>query len=457
MARGTGLLAGRALRGGRWSLVGLALVTALGGGAAIGGAVAAHRTDHAYGEYIEDAEVAELVVNTSVRTKAMDEAIRGFDGVESVRMNTLLLASVSVTEPTPLAEGADKDPWLQTLGSVDGRFIDVDRPAVHQGRVPSGTREVFVSEDYREELERIQGRALDVGDEIDVGFFWGGLFDADDPNEVIEPLGVEALRISGFGVLADEVLPDELYPRQRLVISPDVTARYYCLPELTSDMSYEEAFAASLPEHCSAQYDYYSLNVRGGAAGVRSIRDQFEAAAARLDDDLPSEFAENGIGYFYISQERADLDEAVRETTRPAVTALVAFTVVAVLATVTIAGLTVARQQRRAGAAHRHLHAVGATRMQRTVWSATPLLLAAALGTLGALAIAFAVSPIGPLGTVRSIDPSPGPSLPMAAALPVAVAIALALAAGIVGVVAHAPRRTPPPAVDPPPATGRIP
>ena len=52
MARGAGLLAGRALRGGRWSLLGLALVVALGGGASIGAAVAAYRTDHAYGDYV---------------------------------------------------------------------------------------------------------------------------------------------------------------------------------------------------------------------------------------------------------------------------------------------------------------------------------------------------------------------------------------------------------------------
>ena len=109
MAPGPGLLAGRALRGGRWSLLGLALVVALGGGASITAAVAAHRTDHAYGEYMRDAAVGDLVLNPSVRTKEVDEAIRGFDGVETVRADTLLLASVAVTEPTRIAEAADED------------------------------------------------------------------------------------------------------------------------------------------------------------------------------------------------------------------------------------------------------------------------------------------------------------------------------------------------------------
>ena len=225
-----GVLAGRALRGGRWSLLGLALVVALGGGASVGAAVAAHRTDHAYRDYLQDAAVADLVVNPSVRTTEMDEAIRGFDGVEEVRVDSLLFASVVVTEPTRLADASDEDSWLQVRGSLDGRYVDVDRPVVTDGRVPSGPGEVFVSSDYRSELERILDRSLAVGDRIDVGFFWAVALDVDvDPEMVVEPLGVESLRISGFGLLPNEVLPEELFPRQQIIVSRDVTARYWCL------------------------------------------------------------------------------------------------------------------------------------------------------------------------------------------------------------------------------------
>ena len=140
MARGAGLLAGRALRGGRWSLLGLALVVALGGGASITAAVAAYRTDHAYGDYVHDAAIGDLVLNPSIRTKEIDEAIRGFDGVETVRADTLLLGSVVATGPIRIADVPEEDTWLQVRGSVDGRYVDVDRPAVSEGRVPSGER-----------------------------------------------------------------------------------------------------------------------------------------------------------------------------------------------------------------------------------------------------------------------------------------------------------------------------
>src|SRR5262245_43058170 len=102
MARGAGRPAGRALRAGGGSLAGLAVVVALGGGASIGAAVAAHRTDHAYGDYVRDSEVTELVVNPSVASPEMDEAIRAFDDVADVHVDTLLLGSFLFTGPTTL-------------------------------------------------------------------------------------------------------------------------------------------------------------------------------------------------------------------------------------------------------------------------------------------------------------------------------------------------------------------
>ena len=125
------MLAGRALRGGRWSLLGLALVVALGGGASITAAVAAYRTDHAYGEYVRDAAIGDLVLNPSVRTREVDEAIRGFDGVDTVRADTLLFASVAVTEPTRIADASDEDS-LVAGARIDGRPVRRRRPSRRQ-------------------------------------------------------------------------------------------------------------------------------------------------------------------------------------------------------------------------------------------------------------------------------------------------------------------------------------
>jgi hypothetical protein len=368
----------------------------------------------------------------------MDQAIRAFDGVDDVRVDSLLFASVAVTEPTRLADAPDEDSWLQVRGSIDGRYIDVDRPVVTEGRVPSGSREVFVSDDYRAELERILDRELAVGDHIDVAFIWGGLLDVDvDPDTIVEPIGVESLRIAGFGLLPNEVLPEELYPRQQLIVSRDVTARYWCLNPLGDATAYEEIVRQVLPEDCSAQYDYYSLSLRDGVAGAASIRRQFDEAVDRLNAEMPPALNDLGIGYYYISQDRSDLDAAVQETIRPTVATLQAFALVAALTTVTITGLIVARQTRRDRDVQRSLRALGATRGEIIRWSATPPIVAVLVGLLVALGLAYALSPLGPVGTVRALEPSPARSAPGAAALPVVLGLAVALTVVITAVRAR--------------------
>lgn len=411
---------------------------ALGGGACLGAAVAAYRTDHAYRDYVEDAEVAELVVNPSVRSAAMDEAIRGFDGVEEVRVDSLLLGSFEATASMSLERAPAEEAWLQIRGSVDGRYVDLDRPSVHEGHLPGGEREVFISSEYRPVLEAAQGRRLEVGDKIDLGFYWAGVLDAGlDPSEEFEPVGVEHLTIAGFGVLPNEVLPEELFPRQQVIVSEDVTQRYYCLGEIDGGASVDELFAALLPEDCSVSYDYYSLRLRDGAAGATSIRQQFEAASSELSADFPQELVEEGFGYFYVSQERADLDAAVRETVRPSVTALQAFAIVAAMATLAVSGLMVARQAGHDTSSRLSLRALGVTRGQLVVWTIAPLLLVTLAGAAGALAVGFAASPIGPIGSIRSVTPSPGLSLPAAVAVPVAGGLAAAVVLVLLLVVAR--------------------
>src|SRR5204863_7468122 len=136
-------------------------------------------------------------------------------------------------------------------------------------------------------------------------------------------------------------------------------------------------------------------------------------------------------------QDRADLDAAVRETVRPTVTTLRAFAIVAALVTLTVIGLMVARQSRRGLEVRRSLRALGATRPQVAWWSAVPVLAAVACGVLGAVAVGYLVSPVGPMGTVRRLAPDAGLSLPAAIVLPLAAGLLLAIAVVVAGVSAR--------------------
>ena len=207
----------------RWpTLLALTVLVAVGTGACLGALVLAHRTDRAHPEYVEAARVNRLVVNPGLTTEAVGEAIRSLPGVESVHSDDLLLASVTALDGAPVVELLT-DPsanWLQVHGPRDGRFVDVDRPVVTEGRVPTGEREVFVSTDYRDTLEEHLGHPVEIGSDVPMAFYPGRntLPTIDDSGAPIEvpldrittPLGVEDLRVVGFGRLSDEVLADAL-------------------------------------------------------------------------------------------------------------------------------------------------------------------------------------------------------------------------------------------------------
>lgn len=428
------------LRRQRAAYLGLGLVVALGGGAALGAAIAADRTDDAYLDYVERAEVAQLVINPSLLSVAMADAIKSFDGVEEVHSSVLIAALPGNIESGVLGELGTEAQWLQVLGSPDGRFTDVDRPAVTSGRLPTGDHELFVSEEVRGLLEASVGRPLSVGDIVDMSFFWSGLFLGDvDYSATVSSIGIESLRISGFGVLPDEVLPDELWPRQRMIISGDVARKYTCIADYDPDMTDEEAFEASFPEDCSSQYTYFSLQLDGEPDTVVSIRRQFAEATDALTPELPALVSQES-GYYYISQDRADLDRAVERAVRPTVAALNLFALLSLLATVAVFVIAVARVGRRAETESRRLLELGATTSQRVMAAVIPALVAIVIGVIGVVGIGALLSPIGPIGSVRVLDSSPGIIAPVWLSLSVVVPFAAALAV-MAAMVAHAMAR----------------
>ncbi|MEQ1874871.1 MAG: FtsX-like permease family protein [Ilumatobacteraceae bacterium] len=431
------------LRRQRLSYFGLAMVVALGGGAALGAAIAADRTDTAYREYVNGSEVAELVVNPSLSSVAMTAAIKGFDGVESVHTSFLLSAIIGDIESGVMGELGTEEAWLQVIGSPDGRFLDVDRPAVTSGRLPTGDHEVFVSHEVRPLLEERVGRRLSVGDTFEISFFWSGLFVGEmDYSQTVSSIGIESLRISGFGVLPDETLPEELFPRQRLMVSTDVARKYSCTADFNSEMTDEEAMAAAFPQNCSALYTYFSMQLDDRPGTAAAIREQFAAASDALSSQVPAFVAEQGAGYYYISQVRADLDAAVERAVRPTVVTLNLFAIIALFATVAVFGVAVARVGRRGEVESRRLMELGATTLQRLVAAVIPAVVAIALGIVGAVAIGALLSPIGPLGSVRSLASSHGISTPIWLVLAVVTPFAAGLAVMAAFVALSMVRRT---------------
>ena len=285
-----------------------------------------------------------------------------------------------------------------------------------------------------------------VGDTIDVAFWSGVLGNLDlDPETVVAPIGVEHLRVAGFGRLPDEVLPDELYPRQRLIVSPDVARRYTCRGDLRPDMDAETAFAAIYPEGCSRQYEYFSLDLEPTPGATADVQRAFGRVVDRLSEELPRSNAQgDGLSYFYVAQDRADVEADVRRVTRPTVTALIVFAVIAGLATLAVAAVAVSRILARDVDAQRTLRSLGATTRQRALVAALPIILTMLVGVSLALPVALLASVVGPAGSVRAVTPSPGMTLPLEIALPLAALLVLAFSAVTVGISWGAARRAAP-------------
>ena len=215
----------------RWlAVVPAALVLAVG---TVGAALAfstAQRTSSAYEDYLDRADVGDLVINASRNTREIDEAIRTLPGVEQVTSDALYFVSGDEGEPRRRDSVEDGTEFIALRGSADGRYLDMDRPIVQSGRLPTGPNEAAVT------VEMANRFGIAVGD-VQPLSFWRALPDLAEgerfdalKSEVVPPIGVEHLTVVGIVTLPNEVLPDELYPRGTVIFSPDVTARYDCLP-----------------------------------------------------------------------------------------------------------------------------------------------------------------------------------------------------------------------------------
>ena len=401
----------------RWpALVPVALLVACGATAAFVAAGAADRTGGAYGAYLEQADVSDVVVNPSLSTSEIKREIEKLPGVRSSTSDAVFFAGVDREggRPRSARQLNSSTQIAQVRGSADGRYVTMDRPALSEGRMPTGLDEAMVSAELAED------EGVGLGDTLPVSF-WGRVVGTDDhpdfaedPDQMFPPVGFETLTVVGIGALSDEVLPDELYPRQRIILSPQMAARYDCLRDLPAmDATFEEAVDALIPEGCATSYRYYALELDGGAGQVEATMDAFLRRAGELNAELPPALTENedGASYFLIATTTAQESERIERSIQPTVAALGVLGGVAGAVTVVVAGLAVARELRRSDDDLAQWRQLGLTTTERAGVVAVPLLVAVGAGLLVAVAAAWLLSPVGPVGSVRSIDPHPAREL----------------------------------------------
>lgn len=424
----------------RWTAaLPLALVVAVGTAGTVVAVSASERTRHAYREYLERAEVSDVVINPSVADQGIDSVIRSLPGVEEATTSVLLRVTNDDGAPRPrwqldapdqTVRRVDPDdpsgPFLErqvdellapfVQGSSDGRWRTMDRPALRSGRLPTGPSEAVLS------VEMARATGLEVGDVLPVAFWPSEVPPLDDLEafyaEEVEPLGREQVEVVGTAVLADEVLPDELYPRQRMLLSPDLVARYECLPPAPSPgLTYDQLREAIAPAGCAVNYRYWSLALTDGAAGVKPLLDAYLRATGPLNEVLTDFVGVEDVEpyqipqYFLIPTETEVEAQRVERAVRPTVAALLVLGLSAMAVTVVLGALLVVRELRRTAPEQQQWLQLGVTGPERTTVLALPLVAAVAVG----VAVGLGASSVMARGPVGLVDVVGGPSGPVGA------------------------------------------
>ncbi len=266
-------------------------------------------------------------------------------------------------------------------------------------------------------VELAEEDGVSVGD-VETLAFWRATPDlvegsrlADLADDVVSPLGVEQVTIVGIVVLAHEILPDELYPRQTILLSPDLAARYDCVPPTPAPQStFDVALATLFPETCATQYRYYSLSLADGAAGVEPAVAEIFRRAGPLNErlansiDLEDADLESGPTYFPVISEIEPELRRVERAVRPTVTALAVLGLAAAAAVLGLAALAVARELRRTAPAQDQWRQLGVGSGARMFVSSVPPVAAASVGVIVGIAVTWLLR-IRPLGVSRILDP----------------------------------------------------
>ncbi|MGH9135963.1 MAG: hypothetical protein ACRD0G_02815 [Acidimicrobiales bacterium] len=356
---------------------------------------------------------ADVLLNPSASTLEIDELIRALPGVERVTTHSGFLVTNDDGEPRPRYEvegDTSADFLVLVFGSHDGGYLEMNRPAVHEGRLPTGDNEAVLN------VAAAAESGYSVGDVVPLAFWRPYVqtegVDATDEEaaaafaEIIEPEGVEEVTIVGIVTLHDEVLADDLYPRGRVIVSADIAAQYECPapPTLALTATSEAAYEAFVPPGCASTYRYYALEFEDGAAGVAAALETFGRASQVLADDLLGD--ESQFGFFIIPTETDEHAQRVERAVRPTVTALTVLGVAAAGVTTGLAGLALARELRRTQPDRRQLYELGVGPSLTATVAVLPASLAALAGASAGALVGWLID-FGPVGLVSAVEPHP--------------------------------------------------
>ncbi len=356
------------------------LLVGLVGGLAMGAVGAARRTQSAFPNVLATTDASDLDVQigtvggytlnvvSQAEQRAHLEEIAHLPHVEHVADYLNLLVAPLSRSGTPDLPPSLDDDAVAPIGSVNDMYFDQDRLTVSQGRMadPRNEREFVATA----EAEHLLG--WHVGEVVALGAFT--LKEANSPNFLTsKPYFRVSAKLVGTIEFPDQVVSDDV-------------------DRLPTYVLFTPAFTTHAAR--SALYPYYGLVLDHGDAYVAAV----EQEIIRL---LPS-------GESYNFHVTSVVEAQVERATKPESIALGVFGAIAGLAALLIAGQAIARRLGADGEDLGVLRALGASPAMTMADGLVGMLGAVVVGSVLALVVAVALSPLAPIGPSRPLEPKPG-------------------------------------------------
>jgi hypothetical protein len=257
-------------------------------------------------------------------------------------------------------------------GSIDGAYYRLNRATVVEGRMP----DLNNPHEFVANALAVQGLGLHVGQTVPFGIYTNA-----------------QTELSGFGTAA-------VPPYRRLdaklvgIIVDPASVAADDIDSGTTLQLFSPALARQLLS-CCANYTLTGVKVDGGNPVVQQVEREAQAV-------LPP-------GFPPATSTSASLAKAQRAV-KPLAIALGVFGAIAGLVALLVAGQVIGRQIRFGAEERRILRALGADTAGTVLDGLPGLAMAIVAGSLLAVAVAVALSPVAPIGVIRPVYPSRGVS-----------------------------------------------
>jgi hypothetical protein len=328
------------------------------GGLAMASAATARRTQSAFSLHIDPGTYSPHTVHAIAHLPLVTSA-RTYVAIDALQASPNGLADLN----TPFNE------QVEFVGSLNGLYFTQDRIRIVEGRLSNLQRadEVVVSELTAHHFN------LHVGQLMPLNFYTAA--QANDPNfdpAVKQPASRLTVRITGIGVFTDEVVQDDIDRVDRVLLTPALT---------------------QLKLTCCSTYTWIGLRLLHGNADVPAVQAEYARAA--------------GVSHQYFritSVVEAQGERAVR----PESIAAAVFALIVALAALVLGTQAVYRQIYSHRSDRAILRSLGADRLVDALDSLFGICGALVFGSLLAVVVAIALSPLAPLGPIHRLEVSPG-------------------------------------------------